>query len=259
MNVLSLGLLTIALIPTCIVFIYKSEQKQAKFNYQMQEYRKDCVETDFKVALPENNFKLLSGSGLVTSHESVTDEQFAMRLENTIAVRRVVSVFSEIRTKKKEPSSCGHESVDEEETIKGWKRVNEGEKAIGFGSESFVAAEFNLGDHFLCKEQIESIGSYKTLDLSDEIVLHIRKELEDQLSPLFTTYKHIIRSGKHLILRVARDEPEDGNEDQRVFGPHDTTTQTQVMYYRSLHEVGDVRIHWEYVTQAKVNVLAQQV
>ena len=120
MNFLSLSLLTIALIPTCIVFIYKSEQKQAKFDYQLQEYRKDCVETDFKEALPENNFKLLSGSGLVTSHESIIDELFAMKLENTIAVRRVVSVFSAIRTKKKEPSSCGHESVDEEEIIKGW-------------------------------------------------------------------------------------------------------------------------------------------
>ena len=64
-------------IPTTIALIYKSETKQAKFDYQNKRYMQELVNVDLdQMPQFENNFKLICGSGNVISKIPLLDDFF---------------------------------------------------------------------------------------------------------------------------------------------------------------------------------------
>ena len=65
----------------------------------MKAYDQDLVYVDFDNATPNNNFKLLSGTGVVTCSGYLSDELFGLTIRNTLRIRRTVEIYD------KEPRS----------------------------------------------------------------------------------------------------------------------------------------------------------
>merc|ERR1712113_29443 len=83
--------------------IFKSERKQAKFSYQYSRAHKELVRIKFDKASPEDNFKLVSGSGDVTCDEPLIDELFGLRIQNALRIQRTVEII-QYEPKVKEPA-----------------------------------------------------------------------------------------------------------------------------------------------------------
>ena len=84
-----------------MILIYKSERKQAKFQFQLHEYKKDLVKKSFTSADPANNFKLLCGSGEVNAFEPLIDDLFALKVKNAVRLRRTVEILDNVPAKDK--------------------------------------------------------------------------------------------------------------------------------------------------------------
>ena len=103
---LSLALLLV--VPTMMALIFKSEAKQAKSRLQLRRYKEDLVQVNLaEEPKPENNFKLVCGTGNVVSKEPLIDDFFSLKVRNTLRLRRTVEVYDRrAKRRKGEDTGC---------------------------------------------------------------------------------------------------------------------------------------------------------
>ena len=103
---LSLALLLV--VPTMMALIFKSEAKQAKSRLQLRRYKEDLVQVNLaEEPKPENNFKLICGTGNVVSKEPLIDDFFSLKVRNTLRLRRTVEVYDRrAKRRKGEDTGC---------------------------------------------------------------------------------------------------------------------------------------------------------
>ena len=80
--------------------------------------QKELVRIQFDKPSPENNFKLVSGTGEVVCDEPLIDELFGLRIQNALRIQRTVEVI-QYEPKIKEPAlkslPCDRNEDQEEE------------------------------------------------------------------------------------------------------------------------------------------------
>ena len=111
----------------------------------MKNYDQDLVYVDFDTATPQNNFKLLSGTGLVTCSGYLRDELFGLSIRNTLRIRRTVEIYDRQTLPKIRPLGCGCEDSGEnlrkqniiDQKLR-WIKVSK-HHALGFKTAIFYA------------------------------------------------------------------------------------------------------------------------
>ena len=185
--VLLMTLALVIVLPTILALIYKSEAKQAKFDLQSRRYKQDLVQIDLSQRLQEeNNFKLVIGTGNVISTEPLTDPFFNLKVRNTLRLRRTVEVYDRRPKKRKgKDPICpcsgtapkGSDMIDTNSHLT-WVPVRNQQDMKSdtfFASETFVVGKHTKSEHDvhkgslrLSKRQIESIGKYEKVNLTDD-------------------------------------------------------------------------------------------
>lgn len=258
---------TVVILPVLLILLYKSERIQAKFAYQLGLFKKDLVSADFDSANPENNFKLISGVGIVKSTEPIVDELFQLKIYNAIRIKRTVEICDfkfDRKRNLKGAGSCENLCNSDSDGAKDygkleWMPVNNYNQClVHFRSEIIEVDEAYIGVHKLSERQIRTTGGeYECLDMTDDLALQLIGEIRD--NPVFADFESIIRSGKYLVCRVPREHSGDESEGRisRIFGANSWEYSHKTTFYRNQFKRGDVRIKFEYVKQPEVSVLAQ--
>ena len=75
---------------------------------------RDLVTVDFGSANPENNFRIVSGSGTIEADEMLVDELFNIRVKDAVKLWRVVEVLEYVDVKPSLKEMCCNDDEPKE-------------------------------------------------------------------------------------------------------------------------------------------------
>ena len=200
-----LAILAFAIVPLLLVLIFKSERKQAKYAYHHDSALREFVKINFDKALPENNFKLVNGTGFLNVQDPLTDELFGLRVGSALRLERTVEIRVLTPKPKQKPLMdlpCDmNRDLKDEETDDSdlpdpedrpdytpkWLEIKEIDlgsgnenKKLPFGSHVTYADEATLGQYVLNQSQISKVGNPLAVDLNDDLVAKITNNIRNR-------------------------------------------------------------------------------
>jgi hypothetical protein len=81
------------LLACALPLLWNNERKYVRMDSLISKAKKMVVEVDHREPRQEDNFKLVHASGITVNHETITDADFGIAVENSVKLIRHVEMY----------------------------------------------------------------------------------------------------------------------------------------------------------------------
>ena len=233
------------LICFALPMVWMNERRQVKFYSLIQKAGDNVVRNvDSAMVIEDNHFNLVHTKGMPTTENDIQDERFTISIDQTLKLRRVVEMYQWRELVKEE---------DDHQTYyytKEWSSTLNASEAFSDPThknpsefpcqgEEFIN-EVKLGQYVLQQEQIERLSGYQKYELP-----------EDQIDGIVSSTSELM--GEKGFQPLYHRETEPGVFRSRLVEIEGDAAETKE------DQIGDIKIHWEYLPCAPITIMAQQM